>query len=461
MGPRLTFSPRTFPPRRINEVLGAGNAFQNPLEWEIIGKNLFFMGVEGFAYFCLVIGLEYFFMWQPRRSQTAPDGDAGAASEQEDDVAAEAARAADAMPTSGEHALLVKTFGKVYRSRGKAKHAVNGLSFGVRPGECFGLLGVNGKALTSNPRTVAREAVHPSGRKELPCSTADAGSLRLVPCVLARAGAGKTSTFKMITGDETVTSGEAWVGGHSIREAMPAVRRSLGYTPQFDALCPLMTGRETLEMYACVRGIRPDRVQDIVNTALANLNLLRWADKPSGTYSGGNKRKLSVAIALLGNPSLLLLDEPTAGMDPAARRFLWNVILEAVAAGRSVLLTSHAMDECQALCSRLAIMVNGRFLCLGSPQHIKNKYGDGYTLILKTRGVGTADGQRRLSDMKTQVEALVPSCSLEEEHDGYVLPFHHHRDRPSYRAPAQTRITPLSKNKSLARARCAARCSTL
>jgi len=127
------------------------------------------------------------------------------------------------------------------------------------------------------------------------------------------AGAGKTSTFKMITGDETISDGDAWVSGNSVRESMPAVRQSLGYTPQFDALCPLLTGRETLVMYAKVRGIHPGRITAVVDAAIVNLNLSRWADKPSITYSGGNRRKLSVAIALLGNPPLLLLDEPTAG----------------------------------------------------------------------------------------------------------------------------------------------------
>jgi len=115
-------------------------------------------------------------------------------------------------------------------------------------------------------------------------------------------------------------------------------------------------------------------------------------------------------------------------MDPAARRFLWGVILHAVADGRSVLLTSHAMEECQALCSRLAIMVNGRLLCLGSPQHIKNKYGDGYTLILKIRLTEAAEdtegalgGRQRLAQLKEHIATLVPGSTVEEEHEGYGI----------------------------------------
>ena len=89
--------------------------------------------------------------------------------------------------------------------------------------------------------------------------------------------------------------------------------------------------------------------------------------------SGGNKRKLSTAIALVGNPRIVLLDEPTTGMDPTTRRYLWNVVIGVVEEGRRVVLTSHSMEECEALCTRLAIMVNGSFKCLGGVQHLKNK----------------------------------------------------------------------------------------
>ena len=111
-----------------------------------------------------------------------------------------------------------------------------------------------------------------------------------------------------------------------------------------------------------------------VHWCLTRLNLSAYADRMSCTYSGGNKRKLSTAIALVGNPSMVFLDEPTAGMDVGARRFLWNCISEIVRRGKSVILTSHSMEECEALCSRLVIMVNGKFVCHGSTQHLKNRY---------------------------------------------------------------------------------------
>ena len=108
-----------------------------------------------------------------------------------------------------------------------------------------------------------------------------------------------------------------------------------------------------------------------------------WLSRCAGTYSGGNKRKLSTAIALVGNPSIVFLDEPTSGMDPGARRFLWNTVLQMVRGGQAVVLTSHSMEECEALCTRLGIMVNGQFKCLGSIQHLKNRFGSGYSLTIR------------------------------------------------------------------------------
>uniref|UniRef100_A0A4W4H9Z9 ATP-binding cassette sub-family A member 2 n=1 Tax=Electrophorus electricus TaxID=8005 RepID=A0A4W4H9Z9_ELEEL len=231
---------------------------------------------------------------------------------------------------------------QVYKSRKMGRIlAVDRLCLGVRPGECFGLLGVN--------------------------------------------GAGKTTTFKMLSGDESTTGGEAFIGGHSILKELLRVQQSIGYCPQFDALFEDLTAREHLKLYTRLRGIPWKDEERVVQWALEKLELSKYADKPAGTYSGGNKRKLSTAIALIGYPSLIFLDEPTTGMDPKARRFLWNLILDIIKTGRSVVLTSHSMEECEALCTRLGIMVNGRFKCLGSIQHLKNRFGDGYMITVRTK----------------------------------------------------------------------------
>ena len=107
------------------------------------------------------------------------------------------------------------------------------------------------------------------------------------------------------------------------------------------------------------------------------MNLKEYENICAGTYSGGNKRKLSVAIAMLGNPPIVFLDEPSTGMDPKARRFMWNVInrISTLRKQSSVILTTHSMEEAEALSTKMCIMVNGTMKCLGSVQHIKNKYG--------------------------------------------------------------------------------------
>jgi energy-coupling factor transporter ATP-binding protein EcfA2 len=145
-----------------------------------------------------------------------------------------------------------------------------------------------------------------------------------------------------------------------------------------------------------------------------------FADRMSGDFSGGNKRKLSTAIALIGDPSLICLDEPTSGMDAKARRLLWNDILSLIKENRIVILTSHSMEECEALCTRLVIMVNGQFKCLGSPQHLKRKFGNGYKLAVRIYNEN--DKQLFFDFMRTQF----PFSTIQESHKNlfeYILPF--------------------------------------
>ena len=119
------------------------------------------------------------------------------------------------------------------------------------------------------------------------------------------------------------------------------------------------------------------------------MNLIEYSDKISGKLSGGNKRKLSVAIALIGDPPLILLDEPSAGMDPEARRFMWAVIHKISSKKKSstVILTTHSMEEAETLCRRMGIMVNGQFRSLGTSQSIKDKYGHGYEIELRIQKI--------------------------------------------------------------------------
>ncbi|NXG55009.1 ABCA4 protein, partial [Hemiprocne comata] len=305
----------------------------NPFQWDFVGKNLVAMAVQGVAYFILNLLMQHRLFSTKWFAETAMLPIIG----EDEDVAEERKR----ILSGGNKTdiLELQELTKIYT--GRRKPAVDRLCVGIRPGECFGLLGVN--------------------------------------------GAGKTTTFKMLTGDTDVTSGDAVVAGNSILTHISDVHQNMGYCPQFDAIDDLLTGREHLYLYARLRGVPAEEIKRVAEWGIQKLGLPMYADHLAGTYSGGNKRKLSTAIALIGCPPLILLDEPTTGMDPQSRRLLWNSIVSILRDGRAVVLTSHSMEECEALCTRLAIMVKGTFKCLGTIQQLKYKFGDGYIVTLKIK----------------------------------------------------------------------------
>uniref|UniRef100_A0A663MHD8 ATP binding cassette subfamily A member 4 n=1 Tax=Athene cunicularia TaxID=194338 RepID=A0A663MHD8_ATHCN len=307
----------------------------NPFQWDFVGKNLVAMAVQGVAFFILNLLMQHH-LFSTRWNAPANTAMSPIIGEDED-VAEERRRIMNG--GNKTDILELQELTKIY-ARGQ-KPAVDRLCVGIRPGECFGLLGVN--------------------------------------------GAGKTTTFKMLTGDTDVTSGDAVVAGNSILTHISNAHQNMGYCPQFDAIDDLLTGREHLYLYARLRGIPADEIKRVAEWGIQKLGLPMYADHLAGTYSGGNKRKLSTAIALIGCPQLVLLDEPTTGMDPQSRRLLWDSIVGVLRDRRAVVLTSHSMEECEALCTRLAIMVKGTFKCLGTIQQLKDKFGDGYIVTLKIK----------------------------------------------------------------------------
>ncbi|KAF4741401.1 hypothetical protein FOZ63_029177 [Perkinsus olseni] len=247
--------------------------------------------------------------------------------------------------------LAVDNVRKCYLPRGsltadpsRAVHAVKGVSFAADSGQVFGLLGIN--------------------------------------------GAGKTTTFKMMCGLYAPTEGEVWVAGSTVAADTAKCRRNLGYCPQFDALLDRMTTKEHLELYGRLKGLKGHLLDSSVESTLKQLSLEPYKDKRAGSLSGGNKRKLSVGMAIIGRPRIVFLDEPSTGMDPVSRRFLWGVIQQLAVSRQSVVvLTTHSMEEAEALCSRIAIQVGGQFRCLGSPQRLKSRFGRGYEVSLRYDGV--------------------------------------------------------------------------
>uniref|UniRef100_A0AAQ4R8J7 P-type phospholipid transporter n=1 Tax=Gasterosteus aculeatus aculeatus TaxID=481459 RepID=A0AAQ4R8J7_GASAC len=332
---------------------------QDPFRWDSVGKYITFMAVEGFVYFILNVLIQYrFFLdhWLSDYKQTS-------VRDEDDDVAAERQRIYNG--GNKTDILQIRDLSKTYVGRKRA--AVDRICVGVPAGECFGLLGVN--------------------------------------------GAGKTTTFKMLTGDSDVTCALFY----SIRTEILDVHQNMGYCPQFDAIDELLTGREHLYLYARLRGVPESEIPRVAEWGIQKLGLAEYASRHAGTYSGGNKRKLSTAIAMIGCPALVLLDEPTTGMDPHSRRFLWNAIMSVIQDGRAVVLTSHSMEECEALCTRLAIMVNGNFKCLGTIQHLKYKFGDGYVVTMKIKAA-KADLCPDLEPVESFMESSFPSCVQREKH---------------------------------------------
>jgi len=198
----------------------------------------------------------------------------------------------------------------------------------------------------------------------------------------------------MLTGDEIPTAGSAQLCGLDIATQPEEVRSVMGYCPQFDALHAQLTARETLTFYGRIRGIPEDRLPLMVNYLIERLSLGQYADRQAGKYSGGNRRKLSVAIALIGNPPVVFLDEPSTGIDPVSRRFMWDFLIETMAQ-RAVVLTTHSMEECEALCNRIAIISRGQLKCIGTSQHLKTRFGLGVQIDISTGGHDVA-GARRL-----------------------------------------------------------------
>ncbi|CAK4308096.1 unnamed protein product, partial [Aphanomyces euteiches] len=156
--------------------------------------------------------------------------------------------------------------------------------------------------------------------------------------------------MKMLTGDIAPSSGRGTLGGFDILSEQLAVRRLIGYCPQFDALIDLLTVREHLELFAAIKGVPSIQVDAVVQEKLAQLQLEDFEDKLAQSLSGGTKRKLSVAMALIGAPPILFLDEPSTGMDPVSRRFMWDVLADVSTKSHesTILLTTHSMEECEA-----------------------------------------------------------------------------------------------------------------
>jgi ABC-2 type transport system ATP-binding protein len=242
-------------------------------------------------------------------------------------------------------AILCRDLRKRYPARPAPVEAVNGLDLEVRPGECFGLLGPN--------------------------------------------GAGKTTTIEILEGLLPATSGEVEILGRRWGQDDDALRQRLGITLQETRLAEKLTVRETLTLFRSFyeQGGAPAQVMDEVG-------LTEKASAYVGKLSGGQKQRLAVACALVGDPELLFLDEPTTGLDPQSRRALWDILRAFKARGRTILLTTHYMDEAERLCDRVAIVDHGRVIALGTPAELIARLGGEHLIEFMVEGSAALEDER-------------------------------------------------------------------
>jgi ABC-2 type transport system ATP-binding protein len=193
-------------------------------------------------------------------------------------------------------------------------------------------------------------------------------------------GAGKTTVVQILSTLIRADAGDLRVAGHDVAREPDAVRAAIGVTGQFSAVDGLLTGAENLRLMADLHHLGRAEGKDRARELLARFDLQEAAGKPANTYSGGMKRRLDLAMCLIGRPRVIFLDEPTTGLDPRSRLAVWAIIRELVAGGVSVLLTTQYLEEADQLARRVAVLHRGGLVAHGTPAELKAQVGDSATL---------------------------------------------------------------------------------
>ncbi|MFX0074419.1 MAG: ABC transporter ATP-binding protein [Candidatus Hermodarchaeota archaeon] len=230
------------------------------------------------------------------------------------------------------NAIEIIDLKKVYNKKKSIEEvkAVDGISFSIRKGEIFGLLGPN--------------------------------------------GAGKTSIINILCGLIEQTDGEAFVGGYHVKDDIQDIKEIIGVCPQQAAVYPYLNAKENIEFFGKLHLMAKEEISQRSDTFLDLLGLSKAKGRKAKNYSGGMIRQLNLIMALISDPPILFLDEPTVGMDPRARRKTWEFINSLKEINKTVILTTHYIEEAEALCDRVAIIDYGRLIAIGSPKELIKKY---------------------------------------------------------------------------------------
>jgi len=208
--------------------------------------------------------------------------------------------------------------------------AIDGLSLEIEKGELFGLLGPN--------------------------------------------GAGKTTAIKVLCGLLEPTSGSAYVGGYDVRKETTKVKKLIGVCPQDTATYPFLSGRENVELFGNLHTMSKEKLKKNTDELLEKMSLSEDANRRLGKYSGGMKRRINLIMALVHDPEIAFLDEPTVAMDPQSRHAVWDFIRELKKRGKTIILTTHYMEEAEEICDRVGIIDHGKLIALGTPKQLKDKF---------------------------------------------------------------------------------------
>ncbi len=268
-----------------------------------------------------------------------------------------------------ETVIAVEDLKKTYQPKtrkGVAVKALDGISFEIPRGEFFGLLGPN--------------------------------------------GAGKTTTIGVLTTRVLPTGGSARIESIEVGRNPVAVKRSIGVVPQVNNLDRSLTAREILLFHAEYFGVAKSKRDQDAEKLLKRFELADRADEKIVGFSGGMVQRLKIARALMHDPAILFLDEPTTGLDPQSRRAMWDLLSELNAKGQTIFLTTHYMEEADQLCQRIAIIDHGKLLALDSPAHLKRSVPGGYLIELQVRDAN-------LDSFSTALRSLSGVVEIKPDHD--------------------------------------------
>ncbi len=285
------------------------------------------------------------------------------------------------MNTNTDGAIVTDGIRKTFASRKGPVEAVRGVSLSVGSGEIFGLLGPN--------------------------------------------GAGKTTTLRMLTTLLPIDAGSANVAGFDVARHPKRVRERIGYVSQLGGADDLATGRENLVLQGRLYGSSLAEVNPRVDELAAVLDLAEFADRRVKTYSGGQRRRLDVALGIVHHPTVLFLDEPTTGLDPQNRANLWEHLSALRDLGTTIVLTTHYLEEADVLCDRIVIVDHGQIVAEGSPRELKRRVaGDAIVITMKDHDVASGRGLALLADKAfvREISADGDQLRLYVEDGGAAMP---------------------------------------